>query len=193
MLRDRTEKHMNVYDFDKTIFDGDSTFHFYLYCVRHRPAVLLSLPRTVWFGAGYALGLCPKLRFKEQFYRFLRHIDDIDGVIGRFWEENQPRIKEWYLRQKREDDVIISASPEFLLRPVGEMLGVTLMASVVDPHTGRYTGVNCDSSEKVRRLFERFPDAHVEEFYSDSHIDDPLAAIADRAFLVTGDTLSAWE
>lgn len=25
---------MNVYDFDKTIYDGDSTIDFYLYCVK---------------------------------------------------------------------------------------------------------------------------------------------------------------
>ena len=26
---------MNVYDFDQTIYHGDSTVDFYLYCVRH--------------------------------------------------------------------------------------------------------------------------------------------------------------
>lgn len=183
---------MNVYDFDKTIYDGDSTVNFFLYCLKRRPKTLLSLPRTVLFGAGYALGFCPKLTFKEQFYRFLRFMDDGAEIVERFWDENEKLIKGWYLGQKRDDDVIISASPEFLLEPICRRLGVTLMASVVDIRTGNYSGVNCDSSEKVRRLYERFPDAQVGSFYSDSHIDDPLAAIAGRAYLVRGDELYDW-
>ncbi len=183
---------MNVYDFDKTIYDGDSTVNFFLYCIKRRPKALLNIPRTLFFGAGYALGLCSKLTFKEQFYRFLRYINDADTLVERFWAENERLIKQWYLEQKREDDVIISASPEFLLLPICGRLGVTLMASVVDIRTGDYTGLNCDSSEKVRRLYERFPNAHVDEFYSDSHIDDPLAEIADKPFLVRGNALSDW-
>lgn len=37
---------MNVYDFDQTIYHGDSTVDFYLYCVRHRPLMIYSWPGT---------------------------------------------------------------------------------------------------------------------------------------------------
>ena len=32
-----------VYDFDETIYDGDSTVDFYKYCVKRKPSLLLLL------------------------------------------------------------------------------------------------------------------------------------------------------
>lgn len=183
---------MNVYDFDKTIYDGDSTVNFFLYCLKKCPKTLSTLPRTAWYAVLFKLGICTKTRFKEQFYRFLRHVDDIDARLDEFWKSNEVRIKQWYLEQKRDDDIIISASPEFLLRPICDKLGVTMMASLVDMNTGIYDGVNCDGKEKIRRLYEKFPDAKIDEFYSDSHSDDPLAEIAAAAFWVNGSELSNW-
>ena len=66
------------------------------------------------------------------------------------------------------------------------------MGSIVDKKTGKYSGPNCDNAEKVRRFYERFPDGVIEEFYSDSLIDTPLARVAETAFLVKGDDLLPW-
>lgn len=33
----------------------------------------------------------------------------------------------------------------------------------------------------------------IDEFYSDSHSDDPLARLAKQAFLVKGEKLTPWE
>ncbi len=45
---------------------------------------------------------------------------------------------------RKEDDVIISASPEFLLRPICNRLGIRhLIASRVDARSGAYDGQNC--------------------------------------------------
>ena len=80
-----------------------------------------------------------------------------------------------------------------MLEPICATLGIGyLMASKVDPHTGIYSGVNCHGKEKVRRFYERFPDGKIDEFYSDSYSDAPLAAIAEKAFLVKGTELKNW-
>ena len=42
------------------------------------------------------------------------------------------------------------------------------------------------------RFHARFPGAGIDEFYSDSHSDDPLAALAKRAYLVKGERLLPW-
>ena len=36
---------MNVYDFDGTIYDGDSTVDFFLHALKRNPSVLLHLPK----------------------------------------------------------------------------------------------------------------------------------------------------
>ena len=110
-----------------------------------------------------------------------------------FWDENAEHIKEWYLLQQREDDVVISASPEFLLRPICRRLGIHyLLASVVDKRTGMYYGLNCYGEEKVRRFRQTF-DGEIDAFYSDSFSDAPLANLAKRAYLVDGDQILPWE
>ena len=183
---------MNVYDFDKTIYYDDSTVDFCKYCIRRRPSCLLTLPGSLAALLRYKAGRLNKTEMKQIFYRLLRHTGGTERMIADFWQQNEGKLKQWYLRRWRKDDVIISASPEFLLRPVCDRLGVTLIASRVDPDTGEYSGLNCDGREKVRRFRELFPDAVIDEFYSDSHSDDPLARIAKRAFMVRGDTLSPW-
>lgn len=39
---------MNVYDFDGTIYNGDSTIDFFLYALKRNPSVLRYLPKQVW-------------------------------------------------------------------------------------------------------------------------------------------------
>ncbi|MBE5039589.1 HAD-IB family phosphatase [Ructibacterium gallinarum] len=184
---------MNVYDFDKTIYDGDSTIDFVFWCLRRKPQLAVRLLRgTVAFG-GYLLKLCSKTTFKEKFYCFLLSVPDVNNWLEEFWDEHQEKIKNWYLQQKQETDVIISASPEFLLRPICKRLHVqNLLASRVDRHTGMYMGVNCYGEEKVRR-FKKMFDGPVDAFYSDSLSDAPMANLAKRAYLVDGDNLIAWE
>ena len=88
---------------------------------------------------------------------------------------------------------MISASPEFLLEPICERLGIkNLIASRVDCKTGIYNGENCYGEEKVNRLNEIFPNIKINEFYSDSYSDQPLASLSKSAFLVLGSKLYKW-
>ena len=123
----------------------------------------------------YLLGIYGKTKFKERFYVFLKGLDDPQKLLKEFWDIHMDKIKPWYIKQMREDDVIISASPEFLVKEaMGRLGNAVVMASVVDMFTGTYTGINCCGQEKVRRFYERYPDAVIHRFYSDSESDAPL-------------------
>lgn len=181
---------MNVYDFDKTIFPEDSTVAFWKFCVRRWPKCLRALPAALPLGIGYKLHINKLETFKGRFYRFLRYVPE--NAVQQFWDENIGRIYPWYLAQKREDDLIISASPEFSISEACRRLGVRCLASQVDQKTGDLLGANCRAEEKVRRLDEAFPDATVEQAYSDSHSDTPLALRAQEAFLVKKGVPTPW-
>lgn len=181
---------MNTYDFDNTIFRGDSTVRFWLYCLRTRPRSFRALPRTAWHGLRFALRAEEKTAFKQRFFSFLAFLPDREQALREFWAANFSRLKTWY--RPEPEDVIISASPEFLLQPVCDRLGVRLIASRVDPDTGEYTGLNCHGAEKVRRFRERFGDASPDRFYSDSLSDTPMARLAAQSFLVKGDRILPW-
>lgn len=179
---------MNVYDFDETIYHGDSTRDFYFFCLGENKKILKYLPMQGYYFVKFALGIITKTKFKENFYRFLKSIPDIDEAVLKFWQSHEKNIKGWYLKQKREDDLIISASPEFLLTPICEKLGIKVIASRVDKFNGKTEGENCWGEEKVVR-FNAFGGGEIEEFYSDSYSDTPLALLAKKAFLVKGDIL----
>ncbi len=187
-------REVNVYDFDNTIFRGDSTVRFLGFMLTRHPSLLRYV--FVWAAAGarYALKKTDKTAMKQKIYSVFAPIGDTQELVPEFWKRNKSRIKSFYYERHRDDDVVISASPEFLLRGICAELGVgKLIASVVDPETGGYDGLNCHGEEKVRRFREELPDTEIAEFCSDSHSDDPLAAIARRAFLVKGDRLTEWK
>jgi len=185
---------MKVYDFDKTIYAGDSTIDFYVYCLKKSPGLILYLPIQLWGGLLYVLGIYSKVRFKEKFFSFLIALDNREEVVTDFWVFHEDKIQGWYKKKKLASDVIISASPEFLLAPICIKLGVgTLIASKVDIRTGLYDGENCEGQHKVERLKYIFPNYEIAEFYSDSLSDAPLAELARRSYLVDGASIVLWD
>lgn len=184
---------MNIYDFDKTIYDGDSTADFIKFCAKKHKKTWKTLIPMAWAFFLYALGIYTKTQFKEKMYRFLQYVPDIDTTLIEFWDAHEKNILDYYKAQKQGDDIIISASPEFLLEPICKRIGVTkLIASKVDKKTGIYTGENCWGGEKTKRLLEEFGVEYCDKFYSDSFSDTPLAEIADEAYIVRKNELTPW-
>ncbi len=185
---------MNVYDFDGTIYDGDSTVDFLIYMyIKHPGLMIPRLPGQCLAALGYKLGRIPKERMKECFFSFLSKIPDTQTAVSDFWDKKEGRIKGWYKRQQREDDVIISASPEFLLKEICKRQGIRhLIATRMDENTGKITGKNCRGEEKPVRFREVFPEEEIEGFYSDHPSDCYMAEMAREAYLVKGEEISPW-
>lgn len=183
---------MNIFDFDGTIYHGDSTVDFILYCFRKKPSLLRYLPGQAGAALAYFRKRMEKTAFKERLYRMFQGCD-VEALLEPFWEEHAKNIYPWYQDIHRSTDIVISASPEFLLRPICRRLGIeTLIASRVDPATGAYTGQNCWGEEKVRRLNEQLGIAACENFYSDSYSDQPLADIAQQAYRIQKGEVLPW-
>lgn len=70
---------INGYDFDKTIYDGDSSVDFYKFCLKKNKKVLLMLPIQIYGLILYILGIIEKTKFKEYVFSFLKKIDDVDS------------------------------------------------------------------------------------------------------------------
>ena len=185
---------MNVYDFDQTIFQYDSSFRFFQYCLRHfTRQVVHAVPSAAFKFAEYRFnGSSDAKELKEHLFSFLNCIDNAEAVVHDFWNENWSSFSPWYLRQKKEDDLIISASPEFLLRPAAEHFGFSLIATPMNPYTGKIEGKNCHDVEKKRRFLAEYPDAVIDNFYSDSLSDSPLAEMAGKAWLVKKEEIIPW-
>ena len=184
---------MNVFDFDNTIYRGDSTADFILYNIKKQPFLSVYVLRFACAYCFYKLHLTSKTGAKQVLFRMFRRIPSMEDRLRDFWMEHMCNIKSWYPGIHRDDDVVISASPEFLVLPACRALGISsVMGSPVDMHSGAYTGLNCSGSEKILRFRERYPDVAIENFFSDSLSDSPMAGISQQAYLVKGDNFFPW-
>ena len=184
---------MNVFDFDNTILRGDTTALFTKFCFRRYPAVRGHILRALLRAIPMKAGRMSLQEWKEGLFGFFALVPDMDKAVETFWAEHVSRVCPWYLAVRQKDDVVISASPEFLVAYACERIGVgCAMGSPVDPRTGKFSGPNCNKGEKVRRFRKKFGEAAIDRFYSDSHSDDPMAALAKEAFLVRKVRPGAW-
>ena len=126
-----------------------------------------------------------KTQFKERFYVFLKGIENCEYVVEEFWNEHEQKIYNWYREQHLDSDIIISASPEFLLRPIAKRIGIQeVIASRVNIKTGVYEGENCYGQEKVVRFCQVHRIDEISSFYSDSYSDKPMFDISEKNFIV---------
>ena len=124
-----------VFDFDDTIYDGDSSIDFYLFCLKNNISLIRYLPLQIYGMVLYKLKLKSKEYFKEKYFSFLKGINDIDSKVEKFWNNKYKKIK-FNLIKDKENIIIISASPEFLLESICRKIKVKkLIATKVNNKT----------------------------------------------------------
>ncbi|WP_036612670.1 haloacid dehalogenase-like hydrolase [Oribacterium sp. P6A1] len=175
---------MNVYDFDGTIFYSDCSIGFALWCMKRHPKLWLTyLPGVIKTLILHKMGILPNYRLQRKMFSYLTMIDDFDTQIELYWDKYESRISEWYLAQKKSDDLIISASPDCIIGPIAKRLGVNYMATEYDREFGIFTNNLMYAKEKAKYIIDHgFP--VIDNFYSDSLADTPLALCAEKAYLV---------
>ena len=185
---------MNVYDFDGTIYKKDSSVELYKFVIKRKPYLLLCcLPKQVLALVKYKLRLISKEKMKESYFSFLNYVKS-NKMIDMFVEKEMKNINQWYYDRQDISDVIISASPLFLIERFANNLGVqNVLATEIDIRTGKFLSKNCYGEEKVKRFYVQFPKGNIDEFYSDSKSDLPLASIAKSPFWVKGDNICKWK
>lgn len=182
---------MNIYDFDNTIFKGDSSVKFIKYSLWHHPLiVLISLCKTLKEVIKKLFHKSDFNHIKSELFSFVKSIPDFDNYVEAFVLKNMKNIKKFYLEGQRENDTIISASCEFIIRPFCEKLGIkNIIATKYNIKDGKIIGNNCKGKEKIKRFRELFPDAKVKNAYSDSLSDIPMFEIATNGYLVKAEKI----
>lgn len=184
---------MNAYDFDETVYYGDSEFHFIEYIFAKYPSMKKYARRYKFYRfLQKKLKLISRDAARVKIFAFLKVLDNVDKELSEFWAIHEKNLKKWYLDVKTAGDVIVSATPGFILEPIAEKLGVKLIATRMDKKTGELSGTYNYGDEKVRRFKEIYGDVRPEKFYSDSYSDEPMAKLAAEAFMVSDDDIEPW-
>ena len=176
---------MNAYDFDGTIYYVDSTIDFAFWCMKRQPKLCFThLFPTIRAYIQYKKGKIPNYKFQRKLFSYLTEVKDFDIQIERYWDKNEGKISAWYLAQKQPDDLIISASPVCIIAPIAKRLGVRFVATEFDRECGVFVNNLMYAKEKAKYIIDQgFP--KIDNFYSDSLADTPLALCAEKAYLVT--------
>ncbi len=177
---------MNVYDFDNTIYDGESTVDYYFFLLRKYPKLLEILPTLFVMLIKYKLCLVTYSDLLKKAEKYAIKLKPYFGeeLVSEFWDKNEHKIKKFYLDGQRDSDVILSASCGFLLREIARRKGIkNLICSEIDAETGEILKV-CFRDEKVKIFKQEYPDDIIDEFYTDSMNDEPMFSLAKRVFFV---------
>ena len=181
---------IDVYDFDGTIYDGDSTVDFVRFALLRHPAMLFGLPRIAWAAlclAGKKIGLT---QFKSVLFGEMSRRFSLEKEAKAFWQSERTRKKlgAWFEHTPRDLPIVIaSASPEFELQHAARLLGVSrLIGTTCDMQTGELTGPNCKGARKIERIREVYGEFEVRAMYTDdAKADGPLLEIAQEKYIVT--------
>ncbi len=185
---------MRVFDFDNTIYDGESGFDIFLYYLKKDPkGVAKFVPKFMEGFLKYKRHKITidevKTEYSSYIKEYFARIENIEQDFENFWDINEKNIKNFYRKIQKEDDIIVSACPYCLLSVMTNRLGVkNVISSELDAKTGEI-GEICYHENKVKMFKKVYGDAEIDEFYTDSVSDKPLMDMAKTVFLVDGDKL----
>ena len=74
-----------VYDFDKTVYNGDSSIDFFFFCLSKKVKLVKYIAIIVYYFCLYILHIISTKKFKEKFFMFLKEFDNIDEIVKLFF------------------------------------------------------------------------------------------------------------
>lgn len=181
---------MNVYDFDNTIYDGESAVDFFFFCLKKDVTLLRLVPLLLIKLVKYKMCLITIEELREYVEKYAKDLlddfENFDDIITEFWQKNLQKIKPFYLEQKREDDILLTATFGFLIEiPVRELGIKTVISSEIDTKTGKLIRL-CYREHKPELLQKYISGNEKICFYTDSMNDKSMIDLADEAYLVKG-------
>ena len=191
---------MNVYDFDNTIYDGESGRDIFFYFFKLDPMGVFKYAGK--FMEGFLKYKMDKIQIDDvkneygyMLKEYLARVDNLEEKLETFWDKHERKIKPFYETVRKDDDIILSACPEPMLKIMLNRMGIDdsrFVGTEVDLKTGEIGRVNYREN-KVKSFCQLFPDSQIDDFYTDAMSDAPLMEMAKRVFLVDGDKITEFD
>lgn len=179
---------IKVFDFDNTLYHGESSIDLAFYLIRRNKRILLYVPSILINLAKYKMCLVDREKAEQEINDFLKVAvkDKYEAaeIVESFWAENSYRLDENMIKRVRKDDVIITAGPDMLIDGIKDKLGTdNIISSIIDPDKREMVYFNFGEN-KAKRYKEVFGDTPIESFYTDSFNDKPLMKLANKVYIV---------
>lgn len=176
---------MNVYDFDKTICKDDSETDFFYYELLHHPINWFRIPYFIVVYLKFKFNKISREEYRNGIYLVLKNLRNVDREVNKFWNWRKKKILSWYKLVQQDSDVIVSATPKFLLEPMLKEMNIkNYILSEFDVPSHRCIGKLNYGEEKLRRFKLQYDVNDIDSFYTDSLSDLPLLRVAKHPFIV---------
>lgn len=185
---------MRVFDFDNTIYKGESAVDFFIFYLKKYPLqVVRYVPKFVAGVIKYKSGKLGIDEVINEYGAIFRacclKFGNIPEAIKEFWDLHERKIKPFYREIQSCEDVILSASPEVVLNEICARIGIKhIIGSDLDIEKGEIRSM-CFRENKIKRFREIYGDIKIDEFYTDSYNDKPFMDISDTVYFVKGDKI----
>ena len=184
---------MNAYDFDNTIYDGESIYDFFMFCLKKDIWLIKFFPLVLFRLIEYKLNL---LKIKKIYQTcetiinsFFKHSKfNYDELIEEFWKVNHKKLKKEFLDMLKEEDLIITGCPNFLINYIKEELKVKNIICTDFDLINKKINFICFGKNKVIAFKNKYKNK-INKFYTDSLADIPFMKLASEVYLVNKDSI----
>ncbi|MDB2109406.1 HAD-IB family hydrolase, partial [Clostridium paraputrificum] len=182
----------------------ETLMEFYKYSLEEDIKNIRFLPRALYSGLMYGIGIYDERRVKECFLKFIDNIEEekLQELVKRFYKNRLSKIlykdavdMMYKLKKEGYDIYLISASPEFY---INEFYNIDVVDKVIGTRfefkEGKFIrkmlGNNCKGEEKVKRLKEVLSKENIKVdfknsyMFSDSLSDKPLLDLVGKPYLI---------
>lgn len=179
---------IKVFDFDNTIYRGESSVDLALFMIKNNKKILLYLPSIFVNMIKYKLCLVKKEKLIKKINNFMSAIifdrKELLELVERFWSKKIHKLDRKMLNRINRDDVIITAGPDFLIHGIKKLLNTNnIISSEIDEAKNKMKYFNFGDN-KVKRYKELYGDKRISCLFTDSYNDRALMDISDKVFIV---------
>ncbi|MGM9974028.1 MAG: HAD-IB family hydrolase [Clostridiaceae bacterium] len=193
-----------IFDVDYTLTKKETSIELFKYVLKKDPKKIKYLPRALFSGLLYIMGIYDEKKSKESFFKFIDGLEEanMEKLVKDFYKNRLKNIiyddAIAMMRKLKSEGCkiyLISASPEFYLK---ELYSLEIVDKIIGTryvctggfHSRTLEGLNCKGEEKVRRLMEELKKDNIKVdfknsyMFSDSLSDKPLFDLVGNAFLI---------
>ena len=180
---------MQAFDFDNTIYKGESAFDFALFVMRKKISFIRYLPHILSLLYKYEKCKMTSEEFQEAFNSYasvlLKNKEIVSDLVIKFWQKNEHKLYPHILEKIKKEDYIITAAPDFLIEPIKDKINTkNFLCSETDLSVGKITYLNFGEN-KVKKFVEKIGKKKITNFYTDSYNDKPMMDYAEHVFFIT--------
>lgn len=185
---------VNAYDFDDTIYSGESMYDFFFLCLKKDIWLCLYAPEVIYRLLQYKrnrLELNTLKNVAEKIVRsFLKRKKiTVEELVDEFWKKNHHKLKPEFLKMLKKQDLIITGAPRFIIEAIQKELKVeNIICTEVNLQTFKIDFL-CLGENKVKAFLKQYPNVIIDNFYTDSLADIPMMKYAENVYFVNGNDM----